>query len=80
MKKTAVLLLLATLVSASLAIFTSCTPQEDTQATTTTTVTTTTKDPGTMNTPSKVQHNIKLNKDLTTMKTVVNASTPKTEE
>lgn len=80
MKKTAILLLLATLVSTPLAIFTSCTSQEGAKATTTTTVTTTTKDPGTMNTPSKVQHNIKLNKDLTTMKTVVNASTPKTEE
>ncbi len=78
MKKTALLLLLASLLTTSLTAFTACTSTE--QPADTTTASTTTSQPNT-NTPpsSSVEHNVKLNEDLTSTKLVVQKSNPTTE-
>lgn len=83
MKKTAIILLLATALS-TFAACSSGTPDATDAATTpaeTTTATTTSPiivDPPTPN--NTVEHTVKLNQDLTTLKTTVEKSEPKTEE
>ncbi len=79
MKKTALLLLLATLLTSPLTLLTACQTQDTPPATTTTTATTTTE-PEFIPPTVKVQHNVKLNEDLTSTKLVVEKSDPKTEE
>ncbi len=82
MKKTPCLLLTAALLSTTLLSFAGCNSQQNpvnpSDTTTTASQTTTASTPGT-NKPA-VEHDIQLNEDLDTLKTVVEASTPKTEE
>lgn len=77
MKKAALLLLLATVMLSAVAC------NSDSGDTTTTTTAETTTTATTQQTPVKrpeVTHNVKLNTDLDTLKTTVEASTPKVEE
>ncbi|MGM9647367.1 MAG: discoidin domain-containing protein [Eubacteriales bacterium] len=83
MKKTAILLLLATALTA-FAACNSGTPSDttaDQSSEVTTTAPTTTETPAPDDKPTTtVEHDVKLNEDTTTLKTVVAASDPKTEE
>lgn len=86
MKKIALLLLLSTMLTTSLTVFTACSSEETDAVETTAPETTTpqvTDDPTIPSTPgsnSTLEHNVKLNEDLDTMKVVVEKSEPKTEE
>ena len=77
MKKAALLLLLATMMLGAVAC--NSDPGETTTTTTAETTTTVTTQQTPVQRPT-VEHNVKLNTDLDTLKTVVEASTPKDEE
>lgn len=78
MKKTAFLLLLATLLSG----FAACTSAEQPADTSPTTTVETTSEPDNITPPpaSNIEHTVKLNEDLTVNKVVVEKSEPQTEE
>lgn len=80
MKKTALLLLSFVTLLATVVGVTSCNNGGNGASNTTAVATTTqTSDTDTPNT-SKVEHSVQLNQDVTTLETVIEASTPKTEE
>ncbi|MBQ8381894.1 MAG: discoidin domain-containing protein [Clostridia bacterium] len=81
MKKTALLLLSATVLSTALTCFSSCTSKKEEATTTNATTTATTTEVSIDTNPiTKVEHDVTLNTDLTTLKTVIEASEPTTEE
>ena len=86
MKKIALLLLLSTVLTTSLTVFTACSSQETGATDTTPSVTTAPQAtdaptiPSAPGSNSTLEHNVKLNADLDTMKVVVEKSEPKIEE
>ncbi len=80
MKKTAFLLLLATLLTSFAGCASTEQPTDTTTAETTTAATTTNQNNISLPPSSSVEHTVKLNVDTTTTKLVVEKSEPKTEE
>ena len=86
MKKIALVLLLATALTSFAACAGKTSAETTTVADTTTTAapTTTTRAPDSTTNPTTstvtIEHNVKLNQDMTSLKTVIEASTPTTEE